>query len=118
MYYAKELAPNLFNSFLDWYNNYTRCVGKCPEKEQIEEAKLYFKRKILPYTEEFAFDPDKTANRLKEIQMNMNKRLMQNSRLTVYDVLDELQNELGVENPLAYTPWTDEPITLDFKEDK
>lgn len=43
MYYAKYLAPNLFNTYDDWYNNYVKDLGKEPDESLVEEAKLYFK---------------------------------------------------------------------------
>lgn len=43
MYYGKYLAPNLFNTYDDWYNNYVKEVGEYPDKSLVKEAKLYFK---------------------------------------------------------------------------
>ena len=47
----------------------------------------------------------------------MNKRLLQNSRLTVYDVLDELHKQVEP-MPITDKPWINEPVNIDFKEDK
>lgn len=110
MYYAKYLAPNLFDTYDDWHNNYVKDVGKEPGDLLVEEAKLYFK-------EQFAFDPDKTEKRLKKIQENMNRRLMQDSRLTVNDVIDELYKQVEP-MPITDKPWINEPVNIDFKEDK
>lgn len=43
MYYAKFLAPNLFNTYDDWHDNYVKDIGKEPDESLVEEAKLYFK---------------------------------------------------------------------------
>lgn len=110
MYYAKYLAPNLFNTYDDWHDNYVKNIGKEPDESLVKEAKLYFK-------EQFAFDPDKTEKRIKKIQENMNRRLMQDSRLTVYDVLDELHKQVEP-MPITDKPWINEPVNIDFKEDK
>lgn len=110
MYYAKYLAPNLFDTYDDWHNNYVKDVGKEPDESLVEEAKLYFK-------EQFAFDPDKTEKRIKKIQENMNRRLMQDSRLTVNDVIDELYKQVEP-MPITDKPWINEPVNIDFKEDK
>ena len=110
MYYAKYLAPNLFDTYDDWHDNYVRDVGIEPDESLVEEAVLYFK-------EQFTFDPDKAAERLKKIQENMNRRLMQDSRLTVNDVIDELYKQVEP-MPITDKPWINEPVNIDFKEGK
>lgn len=45
MFYAKELAPNLFNSYTAWYKNYCVTCDTTPSKEAISEAKAYFHEK-------------------------------------------------------------------------
>lgn len=42
MVYAKELAPNLFNTFHDWHQNYVNDIGEEPTKEATKPAVLYF----------------------------------------------------------------------------
>ena len=42
MVYAKELAPNLFNTFDAWYDNYVNEVGSKPTRHDLKLAVLYF----------------------------------------------------------------------------
>lgn len=45
MIYAKELAPNLFNSYKDWYWNYRKETNKVPSMDERLEASYYFLEK-------------------------------------------------------------------------
>lgn len=42
MYYAKELAPNLFNSYGEWFRNYKDKAGREPSSGECAEAVEYF----------------------------------------------------------------------------
>lgn len=42
MYYAKELAPNLFNSYGEWFRNYKDKAGREPSSGECAEAVRYF----------------------------------------------------------------------------
>ena len=43
MVYAKELAPNLFNRFRDWYLNYITETGTEPSDNELQQAVTYYK---------------------------------------------------------------------------
>ena len=47
MVYAKELAPNLFNTFHDWRQNYANETGEEPPMEEVKKAVLYFLARIM-----------------------------------------------------------------------
>lgn len=47
MVYAKELAPNLFNTFHDWRQNYVSETGEEPPMEEAKKAVLYFLAHIM-----------------------------------------------------------------------
>lgn len=40
--WARELAPNLFNSYQDWLNNFRKEVGCDPDYDMLREADIYF----------------------------------------------------------------------------
>lgn len=42
MKYAKELAPNLFNRFRDWYLNYISETGTEPSDNELQQAVTYY----------------------------------------------------------------------------
>lgn len=44
--YGREYAPNLFNSYQDWYDNYLMKSGTKPSKEEKDEAAEYFFNKL------------------------------------------------------------------------
>lgn len=54
--WAKELAPNLFNSFEDWYDNYILRVGMEPEDYQKEIAIDYFQEIRMLHKEDYSYD--------------------------------------------------------------
>lgn len=45
MMYAKELAPNLFNTYEDWLANYKSVCNKLPSESEGMEAIVYFLKK-------------------------------------------------------------------------
>ena len=44
--YGREYAPNLFNSYQDWYDNYLMKCGAKPSKEEQDDANAYFLNKL------------------------------------------------------------------------
>jgi len=45
MIYAKELAPNLFNTYEDWLANYKSTCNKLPSESEGMDAIVYFLKK-------------------------------------------------------------------------
>lgn len=45
MMYAKELAPNLFNSYDSWLENYRYMLARDPTHDELRDAELYFCKK-------------------------------------------------------------------------
>lgn len=45
MMYAKELAPNLFNSYDAWLENYRCVLARDPTHDELRDAELYFCKK-------------------------------------------------------------------------
>lgn len=44
--YGREYAPNLFNSYKDWYDNYLMKSGAKPSQEEQADAMAYFFDKL------------------------------------------------------------------------
>lgn len=44
--YGREYAPNLFNSYQDWYDNYLMKCGAKPSEEEQDDAYAYFLGKL------------------------------------------------------------------------
>lgn len=44
--YGREYAPNLFNCYQDWYDNYLMKCGAKPSKEEQDDANAYFLNKL------------------------------------------------------------------------
>lgn len=40
--YGREYAPNLFNCYQDWYDNYLMKCGAEPSEEERDDANVYF----------------------------------------------------------------------------
>ena len=40
--WSNLLAPELFNNYNDWYDNFVRCMRREPSEDSIQMAKNYF----------------------------------------------------------------------------
>ena len=56
MKYAKSLAPNLFKSFEDWYENYIERTGIEPDDFEKESAIEYFQEIRMLHKEDYSYD--------------------------------------------------------------
>ena len=52
--WAKELAPNLFDTYEDWYNNYLKSCDTAPSNEERNDAFAYFRirKDLIDMTDE------------------------------------------------------------------
>lgn len=54
MKYATELAPNLFNSYDSWLENYRYMLARDPTHDELRDAELYFCKKEKEVNYEYA----------------------------------------------------------------
>ena len=47
--YGREYAPNLFNCYQDWYDNYLMKCGAEPSEEERDDANAYFLKIMKKY---------------------------------------------------------------------